>query len=65
MTGMSFPVIIGARATPAMASRKSLIPIVLKDPTRSLLSSYLHGNTTVFHCPGDKRTGFTRVRPRP
>ena len=31
---------------------------LLKDPTRSLLSSYLHGNTTVFHCPGDKRTGL-------
>ena len=33
-------------------------PDVLKDPTRSLLAPYLKGNTTVFHCPGDKRTGL-------
>jgi prepilin-type N-terminal cleavage/methylation domain-containing protein/prepilin-type processing-associated H-X9-DG protein len=33
-------------------------PDVLKDPTRSLLTSYLHGNTSVFHCPGDKRMGL-------
>jgi prepilin-type N-terminal cleavage/methylation domain-containing protein/prepilin-type processing-associated H-X9-DG protein len=33
-------------------------PDVLKDPTRSLLISYLAGNTSVFHCPGDRRTGL-------
>jgi prepilin-type N-terminal cleavage/methylation domain-containing protein/prepilin-type processing-associated H-X9-DG protein len=33
-------------------------PDVLKDPTRSLLISYLAGNTSMFHCPGDKRTGL-------
>ena len=33
-------------------------PDVLKDPTRSLLAPYLQGNTSVFHCPGDKRTGI-------
>lgn len=27
-------------------------------PSRSLLTSYLAGNTSVFHCPGDKRTGI-------
>jgi prepilin-type N-terminal cleavage/methylation domain-containing protein/prepilin-type processing-associated H-X9-DG protein len=32
-------------------------PDVLKDPTRSLLVSYLSGNTSLFHCPGDKRSG--------
>lgn len=30
---------------------------ILKDPKRSLLSSYLKGDVSVFHCPGDKRTG--------
>lgn len=30
---------------------------VLKDPTRNLLSSYLSGNASLFHCPGDKRVG--------
>jgi len=30
---------------------------VLKDPTRSLLISYLSGNASLFHCPGDKRIG--------
>ena len=33
-------------------------PDVLKDPTRSLLAPYLQGNITVFHCPGDRRTGL-------
>jgi len=33
-------------------------PDVLKDPARSLLISYLGGNVSVFHCPGDKRTGL-------
>jgi prepilin-type N-terminal cleavage/methylation domain-containing protein/prepilin-type processing-associated H-X9-DG protein len=33
-------------------------PDVLKDPTRNLLISYLAGNTSLFHCPGDKRTGL-------
>ncbi len=32
-------------------------PDVLKDPTRNLLSSYLSGNASLFHCPGDKRVG--------
>jgi prepilin-type N-terminal cleavage/methylation domain-containing protein/prepilin-type processing-associated H-X9-DG protein len=32
-------------------------PDVLKDQTRSLLASYLHGNVSVFHCPGDTRQG--------
>lgn len=31
---------------------------VLKDPALSLLTTYLSGNTSVFHCPGDKRTGL-------
>jgi prepilin-type N-terminal cleavage/methylation domain-containing protein/prepilin-type processing-associated H-X9-DG protein len=33
-------------------------PDILKDPTRSLLTSYLSGNTSLFHCPGDKRMGL-------
>jgi len=33
-------------------------PDVLKDPNRSLLISYLGGNTAVFKCPADKRMGF-------
>jgi prepilin-type N-terminal cleavage/methylation domain-containing protein/prepilin-type processing-associated H-X9-DG protein len=33
-------------------------PDVLKDPERSLLVSYLSGNVSVFHCPGDKRMGL-------
>ena len=33
-------------------------PDVLKDPKLSLLTSYLAGNTSLFHCPGDKRTGL-------
>lgn len=33
-------------------------PDLLKDPALSLLSSYLQGNTSVFHCPGDKRMGL-------
>jgi prepilin-type N-terminal cleavage/methylation domain-containing protein/prepilin-type processing-associated H-X9-DG protein len=33
-------------------------PDILKDPNRSLLASYLSGNTSVFHCPGDRRTGY-------
>jgi len=32
-------------------------PDVLKDPKLSLLSSYLANNTSLFHCPGDKRSG--------
>jgi len=30
---------------------------VLKDPKLNLLISYLSGNTSLFHCPGDKRMG--------
>ncbi len=33
-------------------------PDVIKDPSRSLLISYLGGNTSLFHCPGDKRMGL-------
>ncbi len=33
-------------------------PDILKDPNRSLLTSYLSGNTSLFHCPGDKRRGM-------
>src|ERR1051326_31647 len=33
-------------------------PDILKDPKRSLLSPYLKGEVSVFHCPGDKRTGI-------
>jgi len=32
-------------------------PDVLKDPTRSLLISYLGGNADVFRCPADRREG--------
>ncbi len=32
-------------------------PDILKDPQRSMLAPYLKGNTSVFHCPGDPRTG--------
>jgi prepilin-type N-terminal cleavage/methylation domain-containing protein/prepilin-type processing-associated H-X9-DG protein len=33
-------------------------PDVLKDPKLSLLTSYLVGNTSLFHCPGDQRMGI-------
>ncbi len=33
-------------------------PDLLKDPQLSLLTSYLSGNTSLFHCPGDKRMGL-------
>src|SRR5579872_2083150 len=33
-------------------------PDILKDPALSLLASYLRNNTSVFHCPGDRRTGL-------
>jgi prepilin-type N-terminal cleavage/methylation domain-containing protein len=33
-------------------------PDVIKDPTRSLLITFLAGNTSVFHCPGDNRQGL-------
>lgn len=32
-------------------------PDILKDPKTSILAPYLNGNTTVFHCPSDLRTG--------
>ena len=35
-------------------------PDILKDPNLSLLTTYLSGNTSLFHCPGDKRTGLYR-----
>jgi prepilin-type N-terminal cleavage/methylation domain-containing protein/prepilin-type processing-associated H-X9-DG protein len=33
-------------------------PDILKDPSHSLLISYLKGDIAVFHCPGDLRTGL-------
>ena len=33
-------------------------PDVLKDPNRSLLTSYLNGNVAVFKCPADRRMGL-------
>jgi prepilin-type N-terminal cleavage/methylation domain-containing protein/prepilin-type processing-associated H-X9-DG protein len=33
-------------------------PDLLKDPRRSLLAAYLQGNTSMFRCPGDKRSGL-------
>ncbi len=33
-------------------------PDLLKDPNRCLVAPYLSGNASVFHCPGDKRTGL-------
>jgi len=33
-------------------------PDLLKDPARNLLTAYLSGNTSLFHCPGDKRMGL-------
>ncbi|MDB6065819.1 MAG: hypothetical protein JWR26_2027 [Pedosphaera sp.] len=38
--------------------RDEFNPDILKDPSRSLLATYLAGNISVFHCPGDKRSGF-------
>jgi len=32
-------------------------PDVLKDEKLSLLTSYLHGNIAMYHCPGDRRQG--------
>jgi prepilin-type N-terminal cleavage/methylation domain-containing protein len=32
-------------------------PDILRDPKRTLVAPYLGGNVSVFHCPGDKRTG--------
>jgi prepilin-type N-terminal cleavage/methylation domain-containing protein/prepilin-type processing-associated H-X9-DG protein len=37
--------------------RAEFNPDLLKDPNRCLLAPYLSGNTSVFHCPGDKRMG--------
>jgi prepilin-type N-terminal cleavage/methylation domain-containing protein/prepilin-type processing-associated H-X9-DG protein len=33
-------------------------PDILSDPTLSLLTTYLSGNVSVFHCPTDLRTGM-------
>jgi prepilin-type N-terminal cleavage/methylation domain-containing protein/prepilin-type processing-associated H-X9-DG protein len=33
-------------------------PDFLKDQARCLVATYLSGNTSVFHCPGDKRSGL-------
>ena len=39
-------------------------PDILKDPKYSLLITYLAGNTSLFHCPGDTRTGqYTGTDP--
>ncbi len=32
-------------------------PDILRDQSRSLLASYLHGSVSVFHCPADLRLG--------
>jgi prepilin-type N-terminal cleavage/methylation domain-containing protein/prepilin-type processing-associated H-X9-DG protein len=42
----------------SIGSANEFNPDVLKDPTRNLLISYLSGNVSLFHCPGDKRTGL-------
>ena len=33
-------------------------PDLLRDPNRNLLIPYLAGNVSLFHCPGDTRTGL-------
>jgi prepilin-type processing-associated H-X9-DG protein len=33
-------------------------PDILEDPNQSLLATYLRGQVSVFHCPGDKRSGL-------
>ncbi len=33
-------------------------PDILKDPSRSLLITYVAGNASLLHCPGDKRMGL-------
>jgi prepilin-type N-terminal cleavage/methylation domain-containing protein/prepilin-type processing-associated H-X9-DG protein len=39
-------------------------PDILKDPTRSLLASYIGFNVKIFHCPADKRNGpYTGADP--
>src|ERR1041385_738566 len=38
---------------------------VLKDPERSLLASFLSGNTAVFKCPADRRSGLYQGRDVP
>ena len=42
----------------SIGSTNEFNPDILKDPSRSLLIEYLAGNTSLFHCPGDKRTGL-------
>jgi prepilin-type N-terminal cleavage/methylation domain-containing protein len=32
-------------------------PDILRNPSLCLVASYLHGEPTVFHCPGDRRMG--------
>ena len=38
--------------------RQEFDPDILKDPARCLVAPYLSGNVSVFHCPGDTRTGL-------
>lgn len=33
-------------------------PDILKNPSLCLVAPYFSGNTSVFHCPGDERTGL-------
>ncbi|MHB8520141.1 MAG: type II secretion system protein [Limisphaerales bacterium] len=41
-----------------VGSPQEFNPDLLKDPGRCLVAPYLSGNFSVFHCPGDKRTGL-------
>lgn len=46
-----------ASGNAAIGGPNEFDPDILKDPERSLLTTYLSGNTALFHCPGDKRMG--------
>ncbi len=41
-----------------MGQPQEFNPDILKDPTRSLLATYLNYDASVFHCPADLRTGL-------
>jgi prepilin-type N-terminal cleavage/methylation domain-containing protein/prepilin-type processing-associated H-X9-DG protein len=50
--------------TAGISGTEEFNPDVLKDPKLSLLASYLSGNTSLFHCPGDRRWGtYTGSNP--